>query len=86
MGDSNRLHKAVRHTPVCMAHFCSVCDGGLFICSVCSLTERSLTTHCPGVDAFDRGEETYAGKLDFRNGVWIEAKNPTNQMWENARK
>lgn len=53
----------------------------LSICMVCGLGEGELTTDCPGERAGSRGEDTYAGKLDFRNGAWVKEPNPTNQTW-----
>lgn len=63
------------------------CGGGcflctLFVCKHCGLFEGSITTDCPGVESGDKGDDIYAGKLDFRAGQWVPEKNPTNQSWE----
>jgi len=55
------------------------CDGScilctLAVCKVCGLIEGSLTTDCPGVDAFkEHGDAVYAGTEDFRDGQWVKA-------------
>jgi len=65
----------------------SVCDGGLTICKVCKSYEGGLTTDCPGeVVSYEKSGEVYAGKIDFRDGQWVEEKNPTNQTWERLKK
>lgn len=59
---------------------CPTCT--LFVCSVCGLFEDALTTDCPGVPSFDKSEDIYkTGKLDFRDGAWVEEPNPTNQQF-----
>jgi hypothetical protein len=56
---------------------CMVCDGGLGICSICGLVEGSLTTDCPGFEAYaDYADYIYAGKIDFRNGQWVNECSP----------
>lgn len=57
-------------------------DGGLGICKVCGLAEGSLTTECPGEPSGEKGEDVYAGKLDYVDGSWQPKLNPTNRMWE----
>ena len=56
----------------CDNEFCNICVGGLDVCSVCGLFEGGLTTHCPGVKAYGKSDEVYAGKIDFRDGQWVE--------------
>ena len=52
---------------------CSICDGGLAICKVCGHIEGSLTTECPGEHTYsEKGDLVYQGKLDFKDGKWIE--------------
>lgn len=66
---------------------CQICQGGLAVCKVCGLLEGGLTTDCPGVPSHDKGDEVYAGKLDYREGQgWVPEKNPINQQWEQLRK
>jgi len=61
----------------CYIQHCSVCDGGLAICTVCGLIEGSLTTDCPGEDCWlARGDAIYAGKIDFREGAWVALPSP----------
>jgi hypothetical protein len=68
------------HTPEvhkdCERAYCSICEGGLMICTACGGAEGSLPTHCPQEPIpQDDQDRIYAGKLDFRNGFWIEASN-----------
>lgn len=51
---------------------CPICDGGLSICTVCHLLEGGLTTECSGKGSWDKSDEVYAGRLDFRGGEWTE--------------
>ncbi len=52
---------------------CWICRGGLAVCNVCGLYEGSLTTDCPGVQSYDDYSSlVYAGKIDFRNGKWVD--------------
>jgi hypothetical protein len=50
---------------------CNLCC--LAICDVCGLFEGVLTTHCPerGVTG-DESDLIYAGKLNFRGGLWLK--------------
>ena len=65
----------VDHIPVvhknCERSFCPICDGGLFLCSVCGCAEGATTDDCPGklIDQDDL-DLIYDGKLNFRNGEW----------------
>lgn len=64
-------------TPSDYPRSCNVCDGGLAICRVCGLAEGCLTTDCPGEDVYvDRHDDVYSGKIDYRNGQWVEACTP----------
>lgn len=56
----------------CDRPHCNICMGGLALCKVCGLYEGGLTTDCPGVPSQDRSDDVYAGRLDFRNGEWVE--------------
>lgn len=56
---------------------CQFCDGGLFACTICGGFEGTLTTECPGRKLTPDEERLIytEGKLDFRNGAWVEAPN-----------
>ena len=57
----------------CSNPYCVVCVGDLAVCRVCGLYEGSLTTECPGVQCYsEKSSDVYAGKIDFRNGQWVE--------------
>lgn len=61
----------------CQEPGCMFCDGGLFACTVCGLIEGCLTTHCPGYNCYkDMNEDIYNGKIDFRNGAWVNKCSP----------
>lgn len=69
-----------RKTCDCGNPGCQVCN--LFVCSVCELYEGSLTTDCPGhTIPYEKAQDIYAGKIDFRGDEWVNDKNPTNQIW-----
>lgn len=58
----------------CYRTGCMFCDGGLFACALCNSFEGATTTHCPGEKmTADQSDAVYAGKLDYRNGAWLEA-------------
>lgn len=66
----------------CHKPYCSICDGGLAVCTICGLAEGSLTTECPGVASEkEYGDEVYEGRLDFRDGKWT---NRAAQSWRAA--
>lgn len=50
------------------------CDGGLFSCTRCGGFEGTLPSQCPG-EKMTSEQETgvYAGRLDFREGAWVNA-------------
>ena len=53
--------------------FCPICEGGLACCRACGLYEGSLTTDCSGYECFkEKSDEVYAGKIDFRDGKWVD--------------
>jgi hypothetical protein len=61
-------------TPCDRPGFCPICDGGLAVCAVCGLAEGALTTDCPGIPAtMEQMDQVYAGDLDYRAGVWVNA-------------
>lgn len=69
-------HVPAKHE-TCYNESCMICDGGLFICTLCYLLEGSLTTECP--KAFQTPEtahEVHAGRLDFRDGSWVTGISP----------
>lgn len=69
-------HVYEKHTN-CKLDYCSICDGGLSVCTVCGCLEGSLATECPGVQCYaTRADRIYAGKIDFRNGKWVELPSP----------
>lgn len=59
----------------CYIQHCAICVGGLSICTVCRLAEGALTTDCPGAPT-SFTELVYEGKLDYREGEWVEACSP----------
>ena len=60
---------------------CNICN--LAVCKICSLYEGSLTTDCPGEEAFaEYNDAIYAGEIDYREGEgWVKKLNPTNYEW-----
>lgn len=36
----------------CETQHCSICDGGLLVCTVCRCIEGSLASECPGVPCY----------------------------------
>lgn len=65
---------------------CVVCQCG--VCAVCGLYEGALTTDCPEMSvSFEISMKIYdSGKLDFRNGKWVDEPNPTHQQWEKYKR
>lgn len=74
-------HKWVEHDN-CEVQYCSICDGGLNVCSVCGLTEGSLTTDCPGEQSWiEWNEKVYQGVADYLENSWVTSVSP----WSPAR-
>lgn len=69
-------HIAVTHTG-CTQPYCSIREGGLFLCSQCGSTEGATTSECPGERMTEAQIDlVYAGKIDFRGGKWVEECSP----------
>lgn len=52
---------------------CYFCDDGLFGCSVCGSREGATTTHCSKkMMTGEQANLVYAGKLNYRGGVWLQ--------------
>ena len=77
------LHVPTVCPPECETPYCNICQGGLFLCSVCGLYEGGLTSECPGENSCDKADDVYRGKIDFRNGAWVEAvsKHSPESRW-----
>lgn len=68
-----RDHVAYECDKACM-YPCMFCQGGLFECINCHSFEDATTSECPGYRMTqDQIDRVYAGKLDYRDGRWIEA-------------
>ena len=66
-----------KSTKIAIRLACSICDGGLSVCTVCGLIEGSLTTDCPGKPSHALyGDNIYAGKIDFKGGKWVSECSP----------
>jgi hypothetical protein len=53
---------------------CMICEGGLALCERCGCLEGTIPTECPGEPVpSEKQDLIYAGKLDYRNGRWVEA-------------
>lgn len=62
----------------CQDPHCNYCEGGLFTCDVCGLSEGELTTHCPGVRVgHPTSARCYARVLDYKDGRWIDRRTGT---------
>lgn len=69
----------IMHTPTKCTHdptaniHCPICDGGLFVCSVCGAAEGELTSECPQTKMTDdQRTAVFEGRLDYRAGQWVE--------------
>jgi len=63
----------------CGHNHCSVCDGGLFICTVCYGAEGSLTSDCPGIKlGWNLLARVYEGSVDYFEGEWTKE---SHQSW-----
>lgn len=74
-------------TPGCGKDVCRGCPAcNTRECSACRLVDASLTTDCCGqeVTATAHGK-ICEGKLDYREGKWINAPNPTQQELDKIR-
>ena len=58
---------------------CPLCT--LIICKVCGGSEGSLTTECSGENSYQKDEDVYSGKLDFRYGKWREGICTRIMLW-----
>ncbi len=58
---------------------CPLCT--LIICKVCGGCEGSLTTECSGENSYQKDEDVYSGKLDFRYGKWREGICTRIMLW-----
>lgn len=57
----------------CGAEFCSMCRGGLLLCTVCKSLGKEQPTECPGREmTSDECDQVYAGDLDYKNGIWVD--------------
>lgn len=69
----------------CERSCCPICEGGLSVCTVCGLAEGSLTTHCPGLNVFhDKSNDIYNGKIDFKDGAWVNQCSPYSPEFWNS--
>lgn len=58
--------------PECLG--CGFCAGGLDGCDVCGGVEGSMPSTCPGQPMTPAQiDEVYAGRLDYRGGLWVTA-------------
>lgn len=66
--------------------YCNICEGGLFVCSICLGAEGSLPTDCPGVQMTEsQSDAVFAGELDFRDGRgWIKPDGTGTSMGDRA--
>ena len=50
-------------------------EYGLAHCKVCGGAEGSLPTDCPKVQITEEQDaDIYSGKIDFKDGEWVELK------------
>jgi len=78
----------MKHTPEkhskCARYPCMVCDGGLFICTVCHTMEGALTTNCCGMPIGPNlTERIYAGRVDYVGDEWVlgDRTHPPINQW-----
>ena len=70
-------HVWVTHENCQKPGVCPICDGGISICKICGHVEGSITTECPGEKTYqEKGDLVHQGKLDLKDGKWIEAASP----------
>jgi hypothetical protein len=65
-------HVKLVHEGYCEILHCGICEGGLFLCTVCGGAEGSLPRDCPGVQMTPAQEDkVMSGDLDYRDGQWV---------------
>lgn len=65
-------HTKLVHTDCSIPH-CAICDGGLFVCTVCGGAEGTLTTDCCGGKIGPNlADMIYAGQIDYKDGKWVD--------------
>lgn len=69
------------HTPATCTredcYGCQFCDGGLYGCNVCGGLEGAMPSRCPGASMTQTQiDEVYAGRLDYRDDLWVNACSP----------
>ena len=62
---------------------CPLCT--LTICKVCGGSEGSLTTECFGENSYQKDEDVYSGKLDFRYGKWRPDICTRTMLWSSDK-
>ena len=62
---------------------CPLCT--LTICKVCGGSEGSLTTECFGENSYQKDEDVYSGKLDFRYGKWRPNICTRTMLWSSDK-
>jgi len=58
----------------CNKEYCSICVGGLALCTVCGGAEMTLTTDCcerPLTEA--ECDLIINSELDFKNRIWVRS-------------
>jgi hypothetical protein len=59
-------HRASKCPPDCDRHACMICEGGLFLCTVCGALEGALLPVCPGrwlsMEEHDENYKQYCAK------------------------
>jgi hypothetical protein len=57
---------------VCDDENCSVCKGGLLLCTICGGAEASMPTNCPGFKMTESEQSlVQSGELDFKEDQWV---------------
>ena len=62
---------------------CPLCT--LTICKVCGGSEGSLTTECSGENSYQKDEDVYSGKFDFRYGKWRPNICTRTMLWSSDK-
>ncbi len=64
-------HIPTVHTDCGHSGSCMICDGGLFLCTICGALEGGLTTDCCGIRlSWNMTDHIYGGRLDYTDGQW----------------